>query len=239
MQFQSTASERAMRIVGSFSLIVLPLTLAVAFALHYTALSDFFVFELIKPQYSAERLLLTLTGNDGGFRLYTLPHLIGYMVLPLFIPASLALAYILFRKTPWHALIGATLACIGAVFLAGVFGAWLSFAAVGSVPTEQVGNLLPVLKALTTMQGPLMISSALSALTFLGMIILGFGLYQSRLVPRWSAALFTLGNILVLGFIDLDNWMFIGAMFMLIGMVPLSIKLLHSELGQLVAGSTD
>ena len=226
---QKTAAENIARIVGSLSLIVLPLMLAIAFALHYTALSDFFVFKLVKPAYSAEQLLQTLASADGGFRLYTLPHLVGYLALPLFIPASLSLAYVTYRKAPWHALVGSTLACIGVVFLGGVFGAWLSFAAVGSVPAGEGGNVLSVLKALTTMQGPLMLSSALSALTFLGMIVLGFGLYQSRLVPRWSAALFTLGNFLILAFIDLDNWMFIGALLMLIGMLPLSISLLGKK----------
>ena len=228
MQHQNTATENAIRIMGSFSLIVLPFMLAIAFALHYTALSDFFVFKFVKPPYSAERLLQTLTSPDGGFRLYTLPHMVGYLALPLFIPASLSLAYVLFKKAQWHALIGATLTCVGVMFLAGVFGAWMSFAAVGSIPAKEAGNLLTVLGALTTMQGSLMLSSALSALTFFGMIVLGFGLYHSRLVPRWSAALFTLGNILILLFIDLDNWMFIGALLMLIGMLPLSMMLLHS-----------
>ena len=78
MQHQNTTTENAMRIVGSFSLIVLPFMLAIAFALHYTALSDFFVFKFVKPPYSAERLLQTLTSPDGRFRLYTLPHMVGY-----------------------------------------------------------------------------------------------------------------------------------------------------------------
>ncbi len=240
MPHQSTAAENAMRIVGNLSLMALPLLLALAFVLHYTTISDFLVFKLVKPPYSAEQLLHTLTSADKGFRFYTLPHLVGYVALPLFIPASLMLANVLFRKTPWHALVGATLTCVGVVFMGGVFGAWLSFAAVGDVPAEQAGSLLPVLQALTTMQGSLMISSALSALTFLGMIILGFGLYQSRIIPRWAAAFFILGNILILAFIELDNWMFIGAVLMLVGLFPLSMKLLRIERGPMVvSGSTD
>jgi hypothetical protein len=219
----------AMRIAGSISLIALPLLLAIAFALHYTTLSDFFAFKLAKPPYSAERLLNTLTSQDGGFRHYTLPHLVGYLALPLFISTSLVLANAIFKRTPWHALLGAALTCFGAVFLGGVFGAWMSFAAVGTVSGEATGNLLAVLQALTTMQGSLMLSSVLSALTFLGMIVLGFGLYRSRIAPRWSAVLFTSGNALILAFIDLDNWMFIGALLMFIGMLPLSMRVFHQE----------
>lgn len=223
-----TTPANAMRIAGSVSLITLPLLLAIAFALHYTALADFLAFTFVKPPYSAERLLHTLTSQDGGFRHYTLPHLVGYLALPLFIPASLALAGATIERTPWHALLGAALTCFGVIFLGGVFCAWMSFAAIGGISTETTAGLLSVLQALTTMQGALMLSSALSAFTFLGMIVLGFGLYQSRIVPRWSAALFILGNVLVLAFIDLDNWMFIGALLMLAGLLPLSMKIFHS-----------
>lgn len=227
MTYENTPAN-AMRIAGSVTLLTLPLLLTITFALHFTALSDFFVFKLVKPPYSAERLLHTLTSPDGGFRHYTLPHMVGYLALPLFIPASLVLAGAIFDRAPWHALLGATLTCFGVVFLGGVFGAWMSFAAVGSVSDVAAVNLLAVLQALTTMQGPLMLSSVLSAFTFLGMIVLGFGLYQSRIAPRWSAALFILGNVLVLAFIDLDNWMFIGALLMLAGMLPLAMRIFHA-----------
>jgi hypothetical protein len=218
---------RAMKIVGGISLVSLPLLLAVAFALHYSRISDFFVFHFIKPEYSVEHLLQTLTNPDVGYRHYVLPHLLGYMALPLFIFSALALAYAIFKTSPWHALMGAGLTCIGVVFLAGVFGAWLSFAAVADVPAAEAGNLIPVLTALTRMQGPLLISSTLSALTFLGMIILGFGLYHSRIISRWSAAVFILGHVLILVFIDLDNWMLIGAVCMFIGIFPLARIFLH------------
>lgn len=228
MKYKTTATD-AMRIVGSLSLIVLPFLLAIAFALHYTSISDFITFKLDKPTYSAERLLQTLSSQDGGFRRYTLPHMVGYLALPLFISASLTLATTILKRAPWHALLGAGLTCFGVTFLAGVFGAWMSFAAIGSLSAEATENLLAVLQALTTMQGSLMLSSALSGLTFVGMIILGFGLYHSRTAPRWSVVLFILGNVLILAFIDLDNWMFIGALLMLVGMIPLGIRLFHSR----------
>jgi hypothetical protein len=232
MQNQGNATEKTIRVLGSLSLLVLPLVLAVTFLLHFSTLSEFVDFRFVKPPYSADRLLQTLTGPDGGFRRFTLPHVVGYLTLPLFISASLYMAHVLFNKAPWHALIGAASTCVGVVFMGGVFGAWLSFAAVGRVPVEESSTLLPVLMELTTMQGSLMLSSALSSLTFLGLIILGFGLYFGRIVPRWSAVLFILGNILILAFIDLDNWMFIGALFMLVGLFPLGINGLRPNSGK-------
>ena len=124
MKNQNTGTINTMRIAGSLSLIALPLLLAAVFVLHFTSLSDFLSFKFSKPPYSAERLLQTLTGPDGGFRFYTLPHLIGYLALPLFISTSLTLAQATFRQTPWHAVIGAALTCFGVIFLGGVFGAW-------------------------------------------------------------------------------------------------------------------
>lgn len=214
---------------GAISLLLLPALLMIAFALHYTTFSDFFSFRLTKEPYDAHRLVETLSTADGGFRQYTLPHLFGYLALPLFISAAIFLARKLWTKTPWHAIIGSALTIIGTVFLGGVFGAWLSFAAVTQVPAGEAPHVLPVLTALTTMQGPLLLSSALSALTFLGMIVLGAGLYKSGLVPKWSALAFILGNLLILVFIDLDNWMFIGALLLFIGMLPLSMRMIHAQ----------
>jgi hypothetical protein len=238
MRFKSIPAD-TVRIAGSVSLLALPLLLAIAFALHYTSLPDFFSFKLFKPPYSAERLLQTLGSQDGGFRQYSLPHLVGYLALPLFVSSSLTLAAAISERAPWHALLGAALTCFGVVFLGGVFGAWLSFAAVGSLSQDATVNLLAVLQALTAMQGALMVSSVLSALTFVGMIILGVGLYRSRMTPRGSAALFVLGNVLILGFIDRDNWMFVGAMLMLVGILPLSMSVFHQTTNRGRTSATD
>ena len=217
---------------GAIALLLLPFLLMIAFALHYTNLSDFFSFKFLKEPYDANRLVQTLTSDDGGFRRYTLPHLFGYLALPLFIFASLFLAKILFNKAPKRAIVGAALTVIGTVFMGGVFGAWMSFAAVGNLPTEQSNSILPVITALTTMQGSLMLSSVLSAFTFIGMIILGFALYKSQLTPKLYATLFTLGNIIIIAFIDLDNLMFVGALLIFIGLLPLSIKYFHNNISQ-------
>jgi len=223
----TTFTDDVLRVTGSLTLVALPLLLAVTFALHFTSFADLFDIKFVKPVYSAGHLLQTLSTPDKGFRSYILPHVIGYLALPLFIPVSLILARVTMQKTPWHAIAGATMTCIGVVFMGGVFGAWLSFAAVANVPPE-VG-VLAVLEALTRMQGTLMLSSVLSAFTFAGMIVLGFGLYRYRDVPRWSAICFIIGNLIILFFIDLDNWMFIGAILMLVGMTPLSLKLLRDR----------
>jgi hypothetical protein len=75
------------------------------------------------------------------------------------------------------------------------------------------------------MQGSLLLTSLLSALSLVGMMILSAGLFLGRVVPRGAAALIFLGNLRILVFIDLDNWMFIGALLMLLGMVPIARRM--------------
>jgi len=228
-------ARRFMHIVGSLSLILAPLGVAVGWALNYPSLSTFFTFDKFTPVYllsgtsdSVTQFLATITSADGGFRLFLFPHYIIYAAMPLFIIVSLSLAYMLFRKAPWHALIGATITSVGAVHFIGVLGAWLSFPAITNTPVDQLPNLLPVLTALSTPGGALLASTTLSIFVFLGMIILGFGFYKSRIIPRWSAALVIVGNILILAFAGIENFMAIGMLLTLIGLLPLSLGKLHA-----------
>jgi hypothetical protein len=217
--------KKIMRIAGGISLVMLPLMLMVAFSLHFDSLSDFFVFKLRYEPRTASEFMSTLR-NPTELRQYTTAHWVGYLNLPLLISTALCLAYILFEKRPWLALVGASLTCIGAIFMGGVFGSWLSFAAIGNVTTDQVQGAIPALEALTTMQGALLFTSILSALSLLGIMVLAVGLFFSRIVPKWSAILIFIGNLTILVFMDLDNLMLIGAFVMLLGMLPTSLKLL-------------
>lgn len=137
IQSKNTSLQKTMHIVGSLSVIALPISLMVAFDMHFSSIQDFFVFRFIKPEYSVERLLSTLMSSDHGFRLYTHPHLVAYIGLPLFIISAMSLAYIQYKQTPWHAMVGLVITSIGTVFMGGVFGAWLSFASLANIPADQ------------------------------------------------------------------------------------------------------
>ncbi|MEV8505065.1 DUF4386 family protein [Actinoplanes sp. NPDC051475] len=230
MDGRSARLQRELRRAGGISLLVAPLGLITGWAIAYTSVSDFFSFAFESPYLSsgksdsAERFLSIISGPDGGFRLVLLPHYFVYAAMPIFIAAAMYLAFVLFRRAPWHALAGVVLTSIGAVFFVGVLGAWLSFPAIANVPADQATNLQPVVQALTTPQGALLVSTMLSVLVFLGMAVFGFGLYKSRIVPRWSAALVAAGNLLILAFAGTENWMTIGAVLMLVGLLPLSLN---------------
>jgi hypothetical protein len=196
-----------------------------AFALHFDNISEFFEFRLRYEPNSASEFMATLS-NPNEVTQYTVAHGVGYLSLPLLVGTGFCLGYVLFRTKPWISIIGTSLACTGAIYMGGVFGSWLSFAAIGNVASDQIQGAIPVLEVLTEMQGPLLLTSMLSALSLVGIMVLAVGLFLGRVVPRSSAALIFIGNLTILVFTDLDNWMFIGALLMLLGMAPISWRLL-------------
>jgi hypothetical protein len=199
-----------------------------AFILHFDSLPEFFVFKLRYVQVPVEETVNMFMGPNA-VRSFIVPHLIGYSSVPFMIISSLAMGYVLFRKKPWFAFIGASLTCIGSVFLGGVFASWLSFAAIGNMPPSQMEGAVSAFKALTEMQGPLALTTYLSVLSLLGFLILSMGLFMSRIVPRWSASFIFIGNMLIIAFMDLDNWMFVGAFLILLGGLPISLKLFKKD----------
>lgn len=219
---------KTMQVIGGISLILFPLILMVAFAAHFQSISEFFVFKFKYEQVPVENTVTMLMG-PYAMRNFTGSHLIAYFSVPLMIFASLALGYVLFGRKPWFALIGTLTTLVGSVFISGVFAAWLSFAAIGNMPVNQFDGAVSALKELTAMQGPLAMTTYLSILSLLGFLVLAVGLFQSRIVPKWSASLIFIGNLMIIVFMDLDNLMFIGAFLMLLGFLPISWRLLKNE----------
>lgn len=125
--------------------------------------------------------------------------------MPVYIGLSLAVSYGLYKRAPWHSFIGVMLSIIGAVYFIGVLGAFLS-APIGSVQMTSI----------------LKISFGLCLLVFIGNIIQGFGLLKNKLTPRWASLCFITGNILILVFPGVENWMALGSLMMMIGLVPLA-----------------
>jgi len=229
MKTYSISLHRSVELIGAFALVALPLCLALAFALHFTTVNDLLNFQWAKPDYSAEHFLQTLRSTDGGFRFFLLPHLVGYFSLPLFVFSAMAMAAISYPRSPKLSVSGLLLTLVGTLFLAGVFSAWLSFSAINQLDNIDSNTLISVLVALTRMQGPLMISTVLSGLTMLGMILLGIALHRTHYLPRWSTILYIAGNAVVLVFMDLDNWMLIGALMQCVGIAPLAVRILRGE----------
>jgi hypothetical protein len=220
--------KNVMKATGAASFVLYPLMLIVAFAMHYTSVGEFFEISLRYEQLPIAYTVATFMGSDAN-RMYVWPHFIGYFSVPVMVAASLTLAYVLFERAPWFALIGSALTVTGGLFLSGVFAAWLSFAALGNLPADQTAAAVAALTVLTEMQGALAVSTYLSVLVFLGLMVSAVGLYRARIVPTWSPATLFLGNVMIMAFMDIDNLMLVGAVLMLAGLAPVGRWLLFGS----------
>ena len=201
------SAKKAILILGSLSLLLAPLLTFIGWAISHDSLTAFFNFNFSWTPTDGT-VSMDKTNAMQIFRYYLLPHYFIYASMPFYISLSLCLGYVLYRKAPWHVIIGVALAIIGAVYFIGVLGAFLS------IPMGTV-NVTSILK----------ISFALCIFVFVGNIIQGFALLKSQVIPRWASILFIIGNVLILVFPGTENWMALGSIFMFIGMLPLSMKL--------------
>jgi hypothetical protein len=215
-----------LRIGGSLALVLFPLMFMAVFALHIDSRDEILRLKWRHDPYLAPDIMATLRDRPRAQRYYVLPHLIGYLSMPVLIAAALCLGAILYRVKPGWAIVGATMSCTGAVFMAGMLAMWLGFAAIGNVPAAEVPGATAALEALIEMQGPLLWSTILTGLSLVGLMVLAVGLFVGGVVPKWSAALIFAGCLMMCLFIDLDNLMFVGAFLTLCGMAPIARRLL-------------
>jgi hypothetical protein len=208
---------------GAWCFAAFPAVLVLAFGLHFAGeFTPAYALEL-KLRYvqpSPERFMEVFRG--GSALDFVLPHLLVYLALPLLGGGVLAVAARLHRVRPGLAVAGAATSLAGLVFMGGVFGSWLSFSAIGRVGAEEVPGALPALAALIRGSPTLTLTSVLGGLSLLGVVILAAGLYRSRVVPRWQAALVLAGNAVIIAFMDLDNLMLVGAALWLAGAVGMA-----------------
>ena len=214
MQVSRTAIL-TVKILGAISLLLAPLLTLIGWGIAHDSLSSFMDFDF---SYKATDATVGLTPSSKTsllFRYYLLPHYFVYASMPLYIALGLMLMYVTYKTAPWHAFVGAKCSIIGAVYFIGVLGAYLS---------NPIGTV--------TMTSLLKMSFALCMLVFIGNILLGISLYKSNQIAKWSSLIFILGNILILAFPGIENWMALGSLMMMIGLFPLARKIVAQPLNQ-------
>ncbi|MFZ5376513.1 MAG: hypothetical protein ACOZAN_02475 [Patescibacteria group bacterium] len=105
---------------------------------------------------------------------------------------------------------------------------YLLFTALGNLESNQINRAIPALENLMKMEGALGIITILALPSLVGLLLLALGLMLSKIISKWEGLSIIIGCILFVLFIDLDNWMFIAASLMLIGLLPTNNKLLKS-----------
>ena len=221
---------KCLNYTGAISLTLFPTILIIAFAMHFMGefgIRDFFDFKFSYIQPSPERFMELFRSN----RLldFILPHLTIYLALPFGIPAIVYLGKFLNNINPVLTIISVAFTIIGTVFMGGIFGSWLSFVAIGNISAEQVSESISALTALIQSNKFLGITEVLAGFSLIGFILISLGLFIYRAIPRWQASLILAGNLMIIIFMDIDNFMLIGAMLWLIGAAPVSIRAFKKE----------
>lgn len=208
---QSESLQKAkvcVKILGATSLVTAPFLSFIGWAISHENLASFLNFNFFLKDTNGT-IHLTLNSDSAlVFRYYLLPHYFIYASMPLYISLGLMLMYLTYKKAPWFSFSGAILSIIGGVYFIGVLGAYLS---------NPIGSVI-----LTNI---LKISFALCILVFVGNILLGISLYRTNIIAKWASLFFMLGNIMILVFPGIENWMALGSLMILISMIPL-IKIL-------------
>ncbi len=209
------------------SLLIFPSILLLAFIMHFHSLKDLLNFKWKKnSEYNSGGLFDDLVKTGGGGFIHA--HWLAYLSVPFMILTILCLGYLLYPKKPILSFIGVSVGVIGSVFLAGVFASWLSFTAVSRVEPQDYIGAKAALIELTRMTGVLQAITVLSLLSLIGMIILSIGFLTTTLLPKWSPISILSGCLIIIVFMDLDNWMLIGSVFVLAGLIPVS-RLIKTE----------
>ncbi|OKS84777.1 hypothetical protein [Mucilaginibacter polytrichastri] len=217
------SSTFSLRSILAVLLVLFPVLMMLAFAIHFGSLHAFFDFRLSRKTYNSGGLFDALVSGRGhGF---IMAHSVAFLTVPLFMITTGVLSWFLYLQKPLLAFTGAAIGLIGCTALAAVFGAWLSFSGIQGLDQQYYAGARQGFIQLVQMKGMLKFITLTSYLSFIGLGILAAGLAWVKQFNLLNMLCIIIGVILFVTFMDMDNWMFIGSIFLLIGFVPVSRRL--------------
>jgi hypothetical protein len=203
------------------ALVALPTLLIAVFVLHFRHVSDFFNFQSSYSPRPPAQVVAALVAAGNKAPLVHDPHVIAYLALPLFLLCASGLYTLGRRARPLASLLAMSVSVVGVVYLGGLFGMWSAFyRGLGDVDPHYLAGATATFAAMSAPKGAFLLTTTLAKLAFVGMTLQALALFGTRLVPRWSPLVVTVGCGLFLAFWDIDNWMLVGAMLMLAGFLP-------------------
>jgi hypothetical protein len=200
--------------------LLLPVLLVAVFAMHLRSLPQFLDFRLHYEPARPEVVVPWLVAHVAQRPLLHDPHVIAYLALPLF----LATASLLYRRGRQRRPLASAAACaltaIGTIYLGGLFGMWTAFYdGLAHVDAREVDGATAALAALTAPRGAFLLTTTLAKLAFVGLASQGLVLWSDDARSRVAAVAIAAGSALFLAFWDLDNWMLVGSVLLLVGLV--------------------
>jgi len=210
-----SSSERLRKRATGACLVVAPLGLLVGLLLH--------------PAESMDPATQLGTIASDANR-WAMAHFIITGSAIVLVGAILGLAHLIHERRPGHAIVGGAMGVVGATSLCAIAFGEATFAAnLGRVGAS--GDVLDAFSA--TMAQPASYVILIGALLGpLGTIVLGSGLFQAEVAPRWASAALMIGSacFAVGAPLALVPLMTIGAALQLLAMAPI---------GFMVFGETD
>jgi hypothetical protein len=194
--------------------------------LHFRSLADFFVFhERYVPAPAADKVTRLIEARNLWPMIHD-PHLIGYLTLPLLVLSAFGLYAVGRRTRPGIAALGVSLTVTGSIYVGGVFGLFTALTrGLGDVESRYTEGAIATYAAVTADHGAYGLTRALAELAMLGLAVQALALWRAPRVPHWAPVFAILGCALFLAFWDVDNMMFVGALCLLAGFVPIAREL--------------
>jgi hypothetical protein len=223
----STTNDPIRRAVAK-ALLVFPCLFIIVFLMHFRRPADFFHFRLQYTPRAPEQVVPILIRAQNRWPMVHDPHVLGYLTLPLIPLCAFAMYIVGKAKRPTASAIAMFITVTGTIYLGGIFGMWTAFyRGLGLVDPSQTPGAIATFKAMTANQGAFLLTTTLGKLAMIGLAAQALTLI-GRIKP-WAVLCIFVGALLFLVFWDLDNWMMIGTVLILVGFVPVRRKLLTNE----------
>ena len=217
---------------GSYLLILFPCLFLIVFLMHFRQAADFFHFRLHYVQPDPTPIVTALVRAQNHWAMFHDPHILGYLGLPLLLFCAYALYKLSRVGRPRLSAVALFVTVSGTIYLGGLFGMWTAFyRGLGEVDPRYLDGAVATFRGMTAPHGAFLLTTTLAKFSLIGLGLQSLVMWKLPDIPRRSVVLIALGCILIVGFWDLDNWMLIGMLLMMIGFFPL-IPLLNNLDGE-------
>jgi len=223
-----TPPDQSIRKILATALLVFPCVFGLVFIMHFRRLADFTTFRMHYVPRPPERVVAALIAAHNQWPLIHDPHMIAYLAMPVFPLCAFAL-YLLSRDSrPLASAIGLMITITGTIYMGGDFGMWTAFyRGLGLVDPSNLAGATATFAAMTTPQGAFLVTTTLAKFVMVGLAVQALTLLGTHTAPVWSIVCVVLGCSLFLMFWDLDNWMLIGTLLLMVGFLPMRKSLLQ------------
>ena len=217
------------RNASAAAMFLFPLLFIAVFLMHFPHASDFFHFRLHYAPRDPAKVVTSLIRAQNRWPIFADPHMLGYLGLPLLPLCAYALYTLGRAKRPVLSGIALFVTVSGTIFMGGILGMWTAFyRGLGNVDPQYTAGAIATFQGMTAPHGAFLVTTTLGKLAIVGLALQALTLLGVPGMPKWTVACVVVGCALFLCFWDLDNWMLIGVVLMMTGLVP-AFRMLRSS----------